>query len=135
MNSLSVVCIVLGTWIIVKRAPLIFAPTGTLRAYDRWVLATTTRIRTFGIAIAIFGTAIVFLPLGDAGLARLLHAGGVAMLSVALWVLVRPEWAQRLIRRFVAFVEFSVGDMGLRIIGLLSVVLGVFFIYVGISAM
>ena len=57
------------------------------------------------------------------------------MLSVALWVLVRPEWAQRLIRRFVAFVEFSVGDMGLRIIGLLSVVLGVFFIYVGISAM
>ena len=57
------------------------------------------------------------------------------MLSVALWVLVQPEWNQRLIRRFVAFVELSVGDMGLRVIGLLSVVLGVFFIYVGISAM
>ena len=55
------------------------------------------------------------------------------MLSVALWVLVRPEWAQRLIRRFVAFAELSVGDMGLRIIGLLSVVLGAFLIYVGIS--
>ena len=135
MNSLSVVCMVLGTWIIVKRAPLIFAPRGTLRAYDRWVLATTTRMRTFGIAIAIFGTAIVFLPLGDAELARLLHAGGVAMLTVALWVLVQPEWAQRLIRRFVAFVELSVGDMGLRVIGLLSVVLGVFFIYLGISVM
>ena len=133
MNSLSVVCMVLGTWIIVKRAPLIFVPRRTLRTYDRWVLATTTRMRTFGIAIAIFGIALVFLPLGNAGLARLLHAGGVAMLTVALWVLVRPEWAQRLIRRLVASVELSVGDMGLRVIGLLSVVLGVFFIYLGIS--
>ena len=133
MDSLSVVCIVLGTWVIVKRAPLIFAPRGTLRAYDRWVLATTNRIRTFGIAIAIFGITLVFIPLGDAGLARLLHAGGVAMLAVAVSVLVLPKWTQQQVRRLVAFVELSVGDMGLRVIGLLSVVLGVFLIYLGIS--
>lgn len=55
------------------------------------------------------------------------------MLAVALWTLVQPEWNQRLIRRFVARVELSVGDMGLRVIGLLSVALGAFLIYVGIS--
>ena len=133
MNSMSVVCIVLGTWIIVKRTPLIFAPKGALRAYDRWVLATTTRIRTFGIAIAIVAITLAFLPLGDAGLARLLHAGGVVMLPVALSFLILPKWTQRQIRRLVASVELSVGDMGLRIIGLFSVVLGVFLIYLGIS--
>ena len=133
MDAQSVFCIVLGTWIIVKRTPLIFTPTRTLRAYDRWVLATTTRIRTFGIAIATFGIALIVFPLGDGGLARLLYATGVFMLAVALWILVRPEWTQRLIRRFVAFVELSVGDMGLRVIGLLSVVLGALLIYVGIS--
>jgi uncharacterized protein YjeT (DUF2065 family) len=133
MNSLSVFCIVLGTWVIAKRAPLVFAPRRTLRAYDRWVLATTTRMRAFGIAIAIFGITLVFLPLGDAGLARLLHSVGVAMLAVALSVLVLPKWTQRQVRRLVAFVELSVGDRGLRVIGLLSVALGVFLIYLGIS--
>ena len=133
MDAQSVFCIVLGTWIIVKRAPLIFNPTGTLQTYDRWVLATTNRIRTFGIAVAIFGIALIIFPLGTGGLARLLSATGVFMLAVALWTLVRPEWTQRLIRRFVARLELSVGDMGLRIIGLLSVALGAFLIYVGIS--
>ena len=133
MDAQSVFCIVLGTWIIVKRAPLIFNPTGTLQTYDRWVLATTNRIRPFGIAVAIFGIALIIFPLGTGGLARLLSATGVFMLAVALWTLVRPEWTQRLIRRFVARVELSVGDMGLRIIGLLSVALGAFLIYVGIS--
>mgnify|MGYP006104848303 FL=1 len=55
------------------------------------------------------------------------------MLAVALSVLVLPKWTQRQVRRLVAFVELSVGDRGLRVIGLLSVALGVFLIYLGIS--
>ncbi len=50
MDALAVTCIVVGILIIVMRAPLIFAPRATLRAYDRVIFSTNARCRAFSVS-------------------------------------------------------------------------------------
>ena len=45
MDSLSIICIAVGILVIVRRGPLIFAPSATLRFYDRWLLSTNARFQ------------------------------------------------------------------------------------------
>ena len=52
MDSLSIICIVVGALVILKRGPLMFAPNATLRFYDRLFLSTNARVRAAGVVIA-----------------------------------------------------------------------------------
>ena len=132
MDTLSIICIVLGLWIIVKRAPLVFAPGATLRRYDRLVLSTDARIRIAGVVIAVLGLVFFLLPVGEEMSGKIPRAMGCAMVFLALGCLTLPSWTRRRIRALVNFLNSSVGDVGLRIIGLLSVLLGLLLIYAGI---
>ena len=131
MDTLSIFCIVLGLWIIVKRTPLVFAPGATLRRYDRLVLSTDTRIRIAGIVIAVLGVFLFLLPAGEKILEKVPWVMGCTMVFLALGCLTLPGWTRRRIRALVNFVDSSVGDIGLRIIGVLSVLIGLLLVYVG----
>ena len=83
MDSLSIICIVVGALVILKRGPLIFAPNATLRFYDRFVLSTA-RIRAAGVVIATLAMALLFFDFGQGVLVGLLHIFGWLMTTVAL---------------------------------------------------
>ena len=103
MDSLSIICIVLGTLGIVLRGPLIFAPSATLRFYDRWILSSNARVRTFGVVIATLAMTLLLLPLGDGALARLLQAFGWIVAAMALCMLVLSDGFHRFGRAMVSF--------------------------------
>ena len=69
MGSLSIFCIVLGVLLIVGRGSLIFAPSATLRFYDRWLLSTNTRFRVLGVVGATVAMALLFSDFGEGVLA------------------------------------------------------------------
>jgi len=132
MDSLSIFCIVLGILTIVGRGPLIFAPSATLRAYDRLFISTNTRLRAFAVVIAALAMTLLLLPFGDGSLAVFLHAVGWVMAVVALGILVFPDVVRRFVRNIFSFVENAVGDAVVRVLGLLAVVLGFALVYIGI---
>ena len=131
MDTLSIICIVLGLWIIIKRAPLVFAPSATLRRYDKLVLSTDARIRIAGVVIAVVGLFIFLLPVGEEMLEKIPRAMGCMMMFLAFVCLTFAGWTRQRIRSLVTFVNSSVGDVGLRVIGVVSVLIGLLLIYVG----
>ena len=95
MDSLSIICIAVGILVIVSRGPLIFAPSATLRFYDRWLFSTNARFRAFGVVIATLVMALLFSDFGGGVLAGFLHAVGWVLGTVALFVLVLPNVLRR----------------------------------------
>ena len=132
MDSLSIMCIVLGTLTIVSRGPLIFAPSATLRSYDRLIISTNARFRAFGVVIATLAMALLFLSFGEGALAGFLHAVGWVMAAMALLMLVVPNVSRRFLSAMFDYLENSVDDAIVRILGLLAVVVGAVLIYVGV---
>ena len=132
MDSLSIMCIVLGTLTIVSRGPLIFAPSATLRFYDRWLLSTNARFRVFGVVFATLAMALLFSDFGEGVLAGLLHTFGWFMAAVALLFLVLPNVFRRFFQTIFGYIEKSVDERIMRIVGLLAVVFGLALIYVGV---
>ena len=132
MDSLSIMCIVLGTLTIVSRGPLIFAPSVTLRSYDRLIISTNARFRAFGVVIATLAMALLFLSFGEGALAGFLHAVGWVVAAMALLMLVVPNVSRRLLSAMFDYLENSVDDAIVRILGLLAVVVGAVLIYVGV---
>ena len=131
MDSLSIICIVVGALAILKRGPLIFAPNATLRFYDRFVLSTA-RIRAAGVVIATLAMALLFSDFGQGVLVGLLHIFGWLMTTVALLFLVLPNVLRRILQTIFDYIEKSVDDWILRIVGFLAVVFGLALIYVGV---
>ena len=132
MDSLSIICIVVGALVILKRGPLIFAPNATLRFYDKLFLSTNARVRGFGVVIATLAMALLFSDFGEGVLAGLLHTFGWLMTTVALLFLVLPNVLRRILQTIFDYIEKSVDDGILRIVGFLGVVFGLALIYVGI---
>ena len=132
MDSLSVICIAVGIFVIVRRGPLIFAPSATLRFYDRWLLSTNARFRAFGVVIATLAMALLFLSFGEGSLAGFLHAVGWVVAAMALLMLVVPNVSRRFLSAMFDYLENSVDDAIVRILGLLAVVVGAVLIYVGV---
>ena len=132
MDSLSIMCIVLGTLTIVSRGPLIFAPSATLRSYDRLIISTNARFRAFGVVIATLAMALLFLSLGEGALAGFLHAVGWVVAAMALLMLVVPNVWRRFLSAMFDYLENSVDHAIVRILGLLAVVVGAVLIYVGV---
>ena len=131
MDSLSIICVVVGVLAILKRGPLIFAPNATLRFYDRLVLSPA-RVRAAGVVIATLAMALLFSDFGEGVLAGLLHTCGWFMATVALLFLVLPNVLRRFIQTIFGYIEESVDNWIVRIVGLLSVVFGLALIYVGV---
>ena len=132
MDSLSIICIAVGILVIVSRGPLIFSPSATLRFYDRWVLSTNARFRALGAVIATLAMALLFSDFGEGVLAGLLHTCGWFMATVALLFLVLPNVLRRFVQTIFGYIEESVDDGIVRIVGLLAVVFGFALIYVGV---
>ena len=132
MDSLSIMCIVLGTLTIVSRGPLIFAPSATLRSYDRLIISTNARFRAFGVVIATLAMALLFSDFGEGVLAGLLHTFGWFMATVALLFLVLPNVFRRFFQTIFGYIEKSLDERIIRIVGFVGVVFGLALIYVGI---
>ena len=95
MDSLSITCIAVEILVTVRRGPLIFAPSATLRFYDRWLLSTNARFRVFGVVFAMLAMALLFSDFGEGVLVGLLHTFGWFMVTVALLFLVLPNVFRR----------------------------------------
>ena len=95
MDSLSIICIGVGILVIVSRAPLIFAPSATLRFYERLIFSTNARFRVFGVVFATLAMALLLSDFREGVLAGLLHTFGWFMATVALLSLVFPNIFRR----------------------------------------
>ena len=131
MDSLSVICVAVGILAIVRRGPLIFAPSATLRFYDRWLLSTDARFRVFGVVFATLAMALLFSDFGEEVLAESLHTFGWFMATVAVLFLVLPNVFRRFIQTIFGHIEKSVDERIIRIVGFVGVVFGLALIYVG----
>ena len=132
MDSLSTICIAVGILVIIGRGPLIFAPTATLRFYDRWLLSTKARFRVFGAVFATLSMALLFSDFGEGVLAGLLHTFGWFMATVALLFLVLPNVFRRFFQTIFGYINKSVDERIIRIVGFSSVMFGLALIYVGV---
>ena len=132
MDALAITCIMVGILIIVMRAPLILAPSATLRFYDRWLFSTNARFRAFGVVIATLAMALLFSDFGEGVLAGLLHTFGWFMATVALLFLVLPNVFRRFFQTIFGYIEKSVDERIMRIVGFFGVVFGLALIYVGV---
>ena len=130
MDSLSIICIVVGALAILKRGPLIFAPKATLRFYDRSFLSTNARVRAAGVAVATLAMALLFSDFGEGVLAGLLRTFGWFMATVSLLFVVLPNVFRRFIQTIISHIEKSVDERIMRIVGFLGVVFGLSLIYV-----
>ena len=132
MDSLSIICIAVGFLVIVTRGPLIFAPSATLRFYDKWFFSTNTRFRVIGVVFATLAMALLFSDFGEGVLAGLLHTFGWFMATVALLFLVLPNVFRGFIQTIFGYIEKSVDKRITRIVGFLAVLFGLALIYVGV---
>ncbi len=131
MEPLSMLCVLIGILIIAVRAPMVFAPSATLRFFDR-LISTDTGIRGIGLVIAPRGLALVVLARGEGSPAGVLHALGWLFAAATLWLLAAPGSYRRLARGVLGYIESSVDMAIVRILGLVAVAIGVALIYVGI---
>ena len=132
MDSLSILCIVLGILVIVSRGPLVFAPSATQRFYDRWLLSTDARFRAFGVVFVTVAMALLFSDFGEGMLAGLLHTFGWFMAIVAPVFLVFRNILRRFVQTIFGYIDKSVDERTMRIVDLLAGVFGLALIYVGV---
>ena len=132
MDSLSIICIAVGILVIVSRGPLIFAPSATLRFYDRLLLSTNARCRAVGVVFATLAMALLFSDFGEGVLTGWLHTFGWFMAVVALLSWVLTNVFRRILQTIFGYIEKSVDQRIIRIVGLLAVVFGFALIYVGV---
>ena len=136
MDALAIICIVVGIGSIVENLPLVYAPSAALRFYDRVLvpvfISTNARCRALGVVIATVAMALFLLPFGDGPLAGFLHALGWVAAAEALWFWVLPDSARRVVNAIYSFFENSVPTPVVRFLGVLGVLAGSAFIYVGI---
>ena len=131
MEPLSMLCVLIGVLIIAVRAPMIFAPSATLRFFDR-LISTDTGIRGIGLVVAPLASALVVLSRGEGSAAGILHALGWVFAAASLWLLAAPGSYRRLARGVLDYFESSVDMAIVRVVGLAAVAIGVALVYVGI---
>ena len=76
--------------------------------------------------------ALLFSDFGEGVLGGLLHTFGWFMATVALLFLVLPNVLRRFFQTIFGYIEESVDDGIVRIVGLLAVVFGLALLYVGV---
>lgn len=129
MNDVSLASIALGILMIAVRGPLIFAPQATLRVYGS-LLATSARVRIMGCVFAPFGLA-TWLATADAEstLAQFVAVFSWALIAGGVFLLLLPGAYQR----FALSILDAFDDAALRVSGVLSVGIGMLFVYYGVA--
>ena len=131
MDYLSSFCIVLGTLVVVTRAPLVFSPLGTLNAFRR-LFDTLFKVRAAGVIFMGFGAAVAWLPLGTGLLPLLAWLYGWVVVFVGVASLLFPGHAQRVLLAAYDFAEGALTGAGLRVLGALGVAVGAGLVYLGL---
>ena len=132
MDSLSIICIVIGCVAILRRGPLIFAPRVTLRFYDKCLLSTTSRFRVVGVVFATLAMALLLSGSKEGVVAVLLHTLGWCVATVAFLFVVLPNVFRGFIQTMLGYIERSVDERVIRVVGFFGVVFGLAMIYVGL---
>jgi uncharacterized protein YjeT (DUF2065 family) len=126
MSAVALMSIIFGSLIIVGRAPLIFAPGATLRVIRR-ILNNKSSLRIVGIITAVLGVALIASAWGiRQSAALILYWLGWFVFFAALAELIVTASVQK-----IAISIWSMKNSTARIVGLFSVVVGAFFLYLG----
>ncbi len=128
MDRLSILYILIGIVIIAFRAPQIFAPSATLRFFDR-LISTDAGVRGIGLVMAPLAVALVALARGEGLGAGILQALGWVFAAATLWLLAAPDSYRRLAH---GVLDVFDDPAIVRIIGLVAVAIGVAMICLGI---
>ena len=128
MSTVSLMSIIFGILIIVGRAPLIFAPDAALRLIKR-IINDKGTLRIVGIVTAVLGMALIASAWNvRQSAAIILYWLGWFMFFAALVELIFTAFVQR-----IAISIWSMKNSTARILGLVAVVIGAFFIYLGLE--
>lgn len=129
MNGLALISILIGILFIVIRAPLIFAPE-TTKAFYLKLVASNTRIRIMSLCLAAVGTAAIMAARGSDQTAALiiLILGWLWVLAAVFFLLIFPSLYRRIAEAFLQAMD----NLILRLLGFFAVLLGAFFIYLGL---
>jgi len=128
MNAVSVMSIIFGIVIILGRAPLVFAPGATLRLIRR-IINNKGTLRIVGIFTAVLGVALIASAWDvRQSAALILYWLGWLLFFAALVELIFTAFVQR-----IAIAIWSMKNSTARILGVFAVIIGAFFIYLGIA--
>ena len=116
--------------IIIGRAPLVFAPGATLRLIRR-IINNKSSLRIVGIFTAVLGLALIASAWGVVQSAALiLYWLGWFILFAGIVELIFTAFVQR-----IAISIWSMKNSTARIVGVFSVVVGAFFVYLGLAVL
>lgn len=128
MSAVSVMSIIFGIIIIVGRAPLVVAPEATLRLVRR-IINNKGTLRIVGVFTAVLGIALIASAWDvRQSAALILYWLGWVLFFAAIVELIFTAFVQR-----IAISIWSMKHSTARILGLVAVVIGAFFIYLGLE--
>ena len=128
MSAVSVMSIIFGIVIIVTRAPLVVAPEATLRLVRR-IINNRDTLRIVGVFTGVLGLALIASAWNaDHSAALILSWLGWLIFCAALVELIFTAFVQR-----IAISIWSMNNTTARILGLVAVIIGAFFIYLGLE--
>ena len=131
MNALSNLCVGLGVLVIVGRGPLLFAPRATLRFYAS-LCSTVPRVRVVGVVLGVFGGVLLCFDYGRGAIAGWISIFGWLLVTLAFAVVVLPTPFCGILQGILRPFRESLSDVLIRTLGLLAVIVGVGFIYMGL---
>ena len=130
MSAVSVMSIIFGIIIILGRAPLLFEPESSLRLVRR-IINSKGALRIVGVFTAVLGMVLV-------ASAWDVHQSAALILYWLGWVLFFAGIAELIFTPFVQRIAISIWSMNntiARILGVFAVIIGAFFIYLGIAVL
>jgi hypothetical protein len=120
--------IIFGIIIIVSRAPLVVAPEATLRLVRR-IINDKGSLRIVGVFTGVLGLALIVSAWNaDQTIALILYWIGWLAFCAALAELIFTAFVQK-----IAISIWSIRNSTARILGLIAVIIGALFVYLGIS--
>ena len=131
MSGLGIVAVLVGTLIVVTRAPLVFAPQATLNGFER-IIRSDSAVRGLGAMLAPLGVALILLSRGEGLVVVVLAVLGWLFTPAALWLIASPTTYRRVAIGALEFFRSSVDPAVMRGLGMLAVGLGAALIYAGL---
>ena len=127
MNILPVVSIVFGILIIIGRAPLLFAPETALKTI-RNLVGSTWKLRLIGVSTFLFGVIMLAVTcMTEQRYPIPVMSLGCLFTVVGMLLILIPSIIQKLAIRI-----WSMSTLQARALGLISVLIGGYLIYLGV---
>ncbi len=131
MSSVGIVCIILGSLIVISRGLVVVSPAATLRWFKD-MIRTETRIRTLGVFALTLPALMIWAGASeDTVLAQVLLIFGLFFLLFAIpWLVFFPRSYMELTSSLLPS-----NLMGWRLLGLLGAIVGLVLVYFGWGAL